>query len=728
MLTRMLQRRGTAAQWLDVANSVILAPGEIGLETDTGKFKVGNGTTVWASLSYYLRDSDNDDIYSKLTATQTFTGSQVVTPANASTVPLVVAGTTGQSAYLQSWRDVSGNALAYVNPAGMITATGGNFTANVEMNNHSISGLKDIDGSSTDSYAVNKKYVDEAIAGLAWKAPVNLISASGLDTWVNVPITGNTGTLVLDGHTALDQTDTGYRLLLVNQSTASNNGIWLYTDNGTTYTLTRPVDSDTVEELRGASVFIQEGTHYGTSSWVQTDHYLSSFSNQVWVQFNGASQINAGDGLTKLGNTINAVAGQGLTANADNIQVTNLGIETGMLADDAVTNAKLADNAVENANIANDAVDTLEIKDGAITSAKIANGAIVNNDINAGAAIAQTKIASTLGNANIQEDLQEILSTAPSSIDDLGDVNIVLPEPGQALTYTDANGGEWINATPASTLEDLTDVDLTDPQDKQTLQYEAATAQWKNKVASGGVRVSATPPADPIAGDAWFDSVEGGLYVWYADGSSNQWVEIQVDSAFGASLEPRLLALETEDSTNNVKKNTSNIIISPLAASVPVTIKGAVSQSANMQEWKDSNNTTLSSIDQYGNGHFALAPSGSSFGLAVGTNGNPDVGGIVVQGTASQSANLQEFRNSSGAIIAFVSSSGTIQTNNVFIPITTAASDSIVLNFAGDTGLVSRTAAGAIAFSATNYTAGSIKTVRIVAGASARALSFPASW
>jgi len=43
-------RRGTAAQWSSA--NPILASGEMGVETDTGQFKVGNGITAWNSLSY----------------------------------------------------------------------------------------------------------------------------------------------------------------------------------------------------------------------------------------------------------------------------------------------------------------------------------------------------------------------------------------------------------------------------------------------------------------------------------------------------------------------------------------------------------------------------------------------------------------------------------------------------------------------------------------------------
>lgn len=58
MATRMQQRRGTAAQWNDA--DPILAAGEIGFETDTGKFKIGNGTSEWSALSYFTDAQDFD--------------------------------------------------------------------------------------------------------------------------------------------------------------------------------------------------------------------------------------------------------------------------------------------------------------------------------------------------------------------------------------------------------------------------------------------------------------------------------------------------------------------------------------------------------------------------------------------------------------------------------------------------------------------------------------------
>jgi hypothetical protein len=56
MATRMQQRRGTAAQW--TAANPILAAGEIGFETDTSKFKMGNGSSTWSALTYFANAAE----------------------------------------------------------------------------------------------------------------------------------------------------------------------------------------------------------------------------------------------------------------------------------------------------------------------------------------------------------------------------------------------------------------------------------------------------------------------------------------------------------------------------------------------------------------------------------------------------------------------------------------------------------------------------------------------
>ena len=61
MATKIQLRRGTASEW--TAANPTLSSGELGFETDTGKFKIGNNSSVWASLDYFLDSSELSSIY-----------------------------------------------------------------------------------------------------------------------------------------------------------------------------------------------------------------------------------------------------------------------------------------------------------------------------------------------------------------------------------------------------------------------------------------------------------------------------------------------------------------------------------------------------------------------------------------------------------------------------------------------------------------------------------------
>lgn len=62
------------------------------------------------------------------------------------------------------------------------------------------------------------------------------------------------------------------------------------------------------------------------------------------------------------------------------------------------------------------------------------------------------------------------------------------------------------------------------------------------------VTVSDTAPASPKSADLWYNSLDGGLLIYYADGSSSQWTEINLGS--GVDLTQQINITNTTNSTN----------------------------------------------------------------------------------------------------------------------------------------------------------------------------------
>ena len=206
----------------------------------------------------------------------------------------------------------NGNEISSTNANGDIILSP-NGSGKVDVANSIITGVA-TPVSATD--AANRAYVDNLVSGLSYKEAVNLLATT------NVALTGSTSTLVIDGHSALDITDdNAYRLLLTGQTSTAENGIYVYTDNGTTYALVRAEDADTFDELIGCSVFVMEGVTYANTGWVQTNHYLTNFDNQTWVQFSGSGAYVAGNGLTLTGTTFDIGAGAGIDVDADSISL-----------------------------------------------------------------------------------------------------------------------------------------------------------------------------------------------------------------------------------------------------------------------------------------------------------------------------------------------------------------------------------------------------------------------
>lgn len=133
------------------------------------------------------------------------------------------------------------------------------FTGNQSMGNNKLTTL----ATPTDSGdATNKAYVDTQIAGLSSAYKYRNVHAA---TTGNINLS-NPGTDTFDSH----QLTSGQRLLVWQQSTQSQNGIYVF--NGSSSALTRATDSDAWDELTGSFVYVDQGTLYGDKRFFCTSN------------------------------------------------------------------------------------------------------------------------------------------------------------------------------------------------------------------------------------------------------------------------------------------------------------------------------------------------------------------------------------------------------------------------------------------------------------------------
>jgi hypothetical protein len=126
---------------------------------------------------------------------------------------------------------------------------------------------------------------------------------------------------------------------------------------------------------------------------------------------------------------------------------------------------------------------------------------------------------------------------------------------------------------------------------------------------------------------------------------------------------------------NKVSKAGGDVITSSLPGVIGLTVKGAASQTGNLLEFRNSGNTLLTYITPTGHitaSSAAISTLYSGGQLQSGTMGYfnattfaPSVSPIVVRGTTSQSADLTQWQNVGGTVLAKINSAGELTTPNL---------------------------------------------------------------
>ena len=401
---------------------------------------------------------------------------------------------------------------------------------------------------SAENEIATHGYVDNAVSGLTWKQSVNLLWNDS-----NATLTGATGTLVVDGHSALDSNDSGYRILI---TTGANRGIWDYSDNGSTWTLTRSADADSISELIGAAVYVMEGTQFGATSWVQGNHYAAAFTDQTWTQFSGSGSVTAGSGITVDGLEVsvdrstvdtwydyNGAASDAIDAHDVSTGVHGLsGYIVGTSDSQTLTNKSIdgSDNTLT--NIPNSSLDNSSITVNGYSTDLGSSVTLDTDDVSEGTAqyFTQTRARQSLsgGTAINYDDTTGVIAVDATELDtdDISEgttnkyytdsrVKSVLTGSTQSNISITEVAGELIitaeNGVDDSTTDDLEEGTnnhyFTDSRAKQSAASLLTGATKTNIVITGDENGLTITAEDGIAGKTTDDLEEGDVNLYFTD-------------------------------------------------------------------------------------------------------------------------------------------------------------------------------------------------------------------
>lgn len=251
-----------------------LAAGEFGFCTDTFQTFIGNGGTNYEIVMHELFDAQ-----SILSAT-----------ANNTPAALTIAEQR------MVGRITAGN-VAALTGAQIMTILTGQSGADFSMNTHKITSV--VNPTSAQD-AATKAYADAIASGVDTKDSCRVATAAALPactaagSGVGKTLTADAnGVLTVDGvATVLNN-----RIIVKNQATGADNGIYKVTTEGTAgvpFVLTRAIDFDEDAEVTGGAYsFLTEGTVNGDEGWILTtnDPITVDTTALVFTQFSSASVV-----------------------------------------------------------------------------------------------------------------------------------------------------------------------------------------------------------------------------------------------------------------------------------------------------------------------------------------------------------------------------------------------------------------------------------------------------
>lgn len=138
--------------------------------------------------------------------------------------------------------------------------------------------------------------------------------------------------------------------------------------------------------------------------------------------------------------------------------------------------------------------------------------------------------------------------------------------------------------------------------------------------------------------------------------------------------------LASVDAYGTLLSNWKANIISGASYLIPLVVKAAASQTANLQEWQNSSGTVLAYVEAgghfgVGNLFSSFGGSATKLGYVTVSGSLPAIIPLVIRGAASQTANLQEWQNSAGTVTARFTKDGEFSVTDAYVAYFSGASN-----------------------------------------------------
>lgn len=593
---RIQIRRGTASDWTSV--NPTLAAGEIGYETNTGKLKIGDGSTAWTSLNYVSSDA----------------------PAVGEIAQDAINEALTMGNGLSKTYDDAGNTITLENTgvltfntrSGAVTLTDLDVNTALGYTAADAADLSSLTGQTAsdiaDAIATAESYTDQSIseeitrANLAYD-PINSASnAITAFTASNASFAQN-----VSANAIFSQNITSYDTITANDVSISGN----LTVNGTTTTVNSSSlnVSDPLIYIGGnnqANVLdlgivgsFNDGTYQHTGLVKDaTDGVWRLFSGVITeptgtVDFTSFTKDNLEMGnLTansaRIGNVTNSEIQrlQGVTSSIQdqidskasiiNSDATYLSKQDAIDTYATSNNTQLSgnvsisgtltlpDSSITTLFINNSAVTTDKINDGAVTSSKIAAGAVIDSKVNVNA-ISISKINGLQGNLDLKSDLESPTFTG----------TVILPST-TSIGNVDSTEISYLNGITSSIQDQIN----TKASSSSLSSHESATTDVHG--ISNTAALATKTYADNSANTAKSDAKS------YADSLSSNY-----DAAGSASTAQAAAATYTDGKISTEVTNRNDAISSAISTEVTNRNSAIATAKSDAEGYTDTAITNL---------------------------------------------------------------------------------------------------------------------------------------